>query len=450
LLRIGVVGDRQRLATSGHLIRAISRESLLARGDFQTANVTVMQNVSRPPYVIHIINTPMMLGFFTGQVAFFRAHGFVWEVASSPGAGLMEFGMREGIAVHAVNMTRTITPLRDLVTLYHLWRLFRRSRPTVVDAHTPKGGLLGMTAAWLARVPVRVYHVHGLPVLTASWVRRVLLRWSDRVAGQVSHRVICVSHSIHQAALDERLFPAGKARVLARGTINGVDSAVRFNPAVVGREAGPGVRAALGIPAQARVLGFVGRVVCFKGVVELAGAWRGLRERYPDMHLLIVGPFESKDPIPAEIKEELAHDPRVHLVAGWVEDTRPYYAALDVLALPSHREGFPYALLEAASMQLPVVATTVPGCVDAVVDGVTGALVRPFDARALADAVAVYMDDPGLRQEHGRAGRERVAREFGQQAVWEALLAEYRELLDARPGAARRPVIRAESPESRR
>ncbi len=164
--------------------------------------------------------------------------------------------------------------------------------------------------------------------------------------------------------------------------------------------------------------------------MELAGAWHRLRPTYTDMRLLIVGPFESKDPMPAEIREELSLDPRAHLVATWVDDTRPYYAAMDVLALPSHREGFPYAILEASAMELPVVATRVPGCVDAVVDGVTGTLVPAFDALALADAIAGYMEDPQLRRDHGLAGRERVVREFGQQEVWDALLAEYRGLLE--------------------
>jgi glycosyltransferase involved in cell wall biosynthesis len=384
-----------------------------------------------PPRIVVVVNTPMMLGFFGGQVGHLRAAGFAWDVVSADGPGLAEFGRREGVAVHAVPMTRTITPLRDLVTLWRLWRLFRRVRPAVVDAHTPKGGLLGMAAARLAGVPVRVYHVHGLPLLTASGVRRALLRWGDRVAGRLAHRVLCVSPSVREAALRERLFPPGATRVLGRGTVNGVDALGRFNPEAVGPEAGRRVRAALGIPEGAPVLGFIGRVVRFKGVVELAEAWRRLRARYPALHLVVAGPFEAKDAVPAPVRDRLARDPRAHLVDGWVDDTVPYYAALDVLALPSHREGFPYALLEAAAMALPAVATTAPGCVDAVVDGVTGTLVPPFDPRALADALAAYLDDPALRRAHGRAARERVVREFGQRAVWEALLAEYRALLRA-------------------
>jgi glycosyltransferase involved in cell wall biosynthesis len=409
------------------------------------SQVIPMPNDPGSPRVVHITNAPMGLLFLTGQAGFFHAHGFVLEAVSSPGHGLAEFSRHEGIDVHAVEMSRRIAPVRDAVAVYRLWRLLRRLQPTIVHAHTPKGGVLGMSAAWLARVPVRVYHVHGLPRVAAGGTYRLLLRWSGRFTARLAHRVLCVSHSIRQAALDERLFPAQKGRVLARGTINGLDAAVRFNPALVGRNAGQQVRAALGIPAETRVLGFVGRVVVDKGVVELAGAWRELRAKYPDLHLLIVGPTQPEDPIPSEIDQALAHDPRVHQV-GWVDDTPPCYAALDVLALPSYREGFPYALLEAAAMGLPVVATTVPGCVDAVVDGVTGTLVPPFDARALAGAVAAYLDDPSLRREHGDAGRERVVREFGQPEVWEALLAEYRELLHAAPRDHSNVEVRTTNP----
>jgi glycosyltransferase involved in cell wall biosynthesis len=400
---------------------------------FSSMNANTLRTDSRPVLVVHIVNAPVMLGFFTGQTGFFRAHGFSLEAVSSPGHGLEEFSRREGVPVHVVTMSMGIKPLRDLVTVYRLWRLLLRLHPVIVHAHSPKGGVLGMTAAWLAGTPIRVYHLRALPRVAAGQTYKLLLQWAGRVTGRLAHRVLCVSQSIRQAALDQRLFPPEKARVLAHGAIGGLDSATRFNPKRVGRDTGRAVRATLRIPADARVLGFVGRVVRDKGVMELAEAWRDLRTRYTDTHLLVLGRIRSDDPIPADVEKILRNDPRVHLV-DWADDTPPYYAAMDVLALPSYREGLGYVLLEGAAMELPVVATAVPGCVDAVVDGVTGTLVPPYDSRSLARAVAAYLDDPSLRQKHGRAGRERVVREFGQRQAREALLEEYRQLLAGRFG----------------
>ena len=127
----------------------------------------------------------------------------------------------------------------------------------------------------------------------------------------------------------------------------------------------------------------------------------------------------------------LRTDARVHLL-GHVRDMPALYAAMDLLVLPTYREGFPYVPMEAAAMALPVVATLVPGCVDAVVDGVTGTLVPPRDPAALAAAIARYLGDPDLRRRHGQAGRERVLRDFRPGDIWEATYQEYVRLLRAK------------------
>jgi len=175
----------------------------------------------------------------------------------------------------------------------------------------------------------------------------------------------------------------------------------------------------------------VGRVVRDKGLIELAQAWRGLREEWPSLHLLVAGPFESEDPIPADVEATLRSDPRVHL-AGMVHDMPSIYRTLDLLVLPSYREGFNTALLEAAAMGLPVVATRIPGCVDAVRDGETGLLVPVRDAQALTAAIGTYLGDPALRRRHGANGRRRARREFEPGRLREALFQEYIRLLGRR------------------
>jgi glycosyltransferase involved in cell wall biosynthesis len=198
------------------------------------------------------------------------------------------------------------------------------------------------------------------------------------------------------------------------------------------------------------VVGFVGRIVRDKGIVELYQAWKILRARDLNLHLLLVGPFDPQDPVPPGIESRLRKDPRAHLT-GMDWDTPRLYAAMDVVSLPTYREGFPNVPIEAAAMGLPVVATRIPGCVDAVQDGVTGTLVPPADAHALARAIEAYVTDPVLRRRHGVAGRERVLREFRQEVIWEALYREYLRLLRERrlpaPAAPRQDADRCATTE---
>ena len=389
--------------------------------------------------LVHLTTIPASLSFLTGQLAYMADRGFTVTAISSPGEDLESFAVREQVPTYAVPMARRITPLRDAIAVWRIYRVLRRVRPHIVHAQTPKGGLLGTIAAWLAGTPVRVYHIRGLPFMTASGVRRLLMRGTERIACRLAHTVLCVSHSVRDVAVAEKICPARKISVLLGGSGNGVDSAGRFSPDRV-RGARSRTRVTLGIPQDARVIGFVGRIVREKGVTELAAAWLALRDAYPDLHLLVVGDFEPQDPVPEHVAALLRSDPRIHLV-GYVADAAPLYAAMDVVALPTYREGFPNVPLEAASMSLPVVATRVPGCVDAVRDGVTGTLVPPRDATALTAAIASYLRDIELRYAHGRAGRERVLHEFRQEALWDALFRHYESVLAQRlPGWTAQPA----------
>lgn len=379
--------------------------------------------------IAHITTVPTSLRFLTGQVGHMRSAGFQICAVSSPGSDLGRFADEEKMPTHAVAMPRRISPVQDIVAILRLCQIFRQTRPQIVHSHTPKGGLLGIIAAWLCRVPVRIYHMRGLPMTSKSGLKRLLLKWTERVSCSLSHEVLCVSHSLRDVAVAERLCPARKIRVLAHGSGQGVDAAGRFNPGQADvQDGGRRLRRILEIPDSALVLGFVGRIVRDKGVHELVAAWRQLRTEFPSLHLLIVGHFESEDPIGRDAEQALGGDERVHLL-GFLEDMPCLYANLDVLVLPTYREGFPNVLLEAAAMEVPAVATKVPGCFDAIEDGATGTLVPARDAEALAAAVSRYLVDPELRQRHGRAGRQRVLRDFRPEVIWEAIYQEYVRLL---------------------
>lgn len=383
------------------------------------------------PRLVHVTTIPLTLEFFRGQIGFMKQRGFSVCAVSSPGPALEGIGRREGIAVYGIPMERRISPLGDLKALTRLYSILRNLGATIVHAHTPKGGLLGVLAARMAGVKVVLYTMHGIRFLTASGDERRILRFAEKLTCRTADRVFSVSFANHARALAEGLCPPGKIHVLATGSCNGVDAERRFDPQRVIPAQRAETRKALGIPQNSVVLGYVGRIVKDKGLVVLAEAWTALRERFPDLHLTLVGPLESQDPIPRAVLSRLQADGRVRFT-GWVWDPVPYYAAMDIVVLPTYREGFPVTPLEASAMEIPVVASAVDGCVEAVIHGGTGLLVPPGDKESLAAAVHALISDSELRRRLGRTGRQRVIQTFKPEVIWEELLGHYLEMMGSR------------------
>jgi hypothetical protein len=196
--------------------------------------------------LLQITTVPETLSFLKGQTGYMKARGFEVHALSSPGEFLTEFAESEQVSVHAVKMQRRITPLQDIYAIFQVWLHLRQIRPQIVHAHTPKGGLVGTISAWLAGVPVRIYHIRGLPFMTATGYKRLLLRWSEKVSCLLANQVLCVSHSIREVAVAE-ICPADKVKVLLGGSGNGVDASGKFNPAQVGEHTRQETRKKYGI-----------------------------------------------------------------------------------------------------------------------------------------------------------------------------------------------------------
>jgi glycosyltransferase involved in cell wall biosynthesis len=363
-----------------------------------------------------------------GQLAYMQERGFEVHVISDRDPDLAAVAARQGVAATGVAMRRDISPLRDLLTLASLTRALRRIAPHLVNASTPKAGLLGTLAARQAGVGCRIYTLRGLRLETLGGPRRALLRRAERVTTAAASQVVCVSESLRRKAIELGLTKPAKTTVIANGSSNGVDLR-RFHPAVPEDPEGRALRRQLEIPAGAPLIGFVGRLSRDKGIEDMAELFLDrLLPAHADARLLLLGRSDRASPPDPRLLERLTSHPQV-LRGGFLDDIAAYYRIMDVLAFPSYREGFPNAPLEAAATEVAVAGYAVTGTVDAVRDGVTGTLVPAGNRHALAEALLAYLGNEERRRQHGAAGRRRAARKYRQELVWQAWMAIYRRLL---------------------
>lgn len=377
-----------------------------------------------PRIVIGITNAQTCL-VLSGRIRALLDAGFHVTVLSSPGDLLDLMEHDEGVATLRVPMQRGIAPVADLLSLYRLWRLLLKLKPDVVEFSTPKAGFLGMIAAFLAGIPHRVYFLRGLKLESLHGIRRLVLLLTERAAAACAHVVLCNSGSLRKKALEIGLASDEKLHILGPGSSNGIN-AVRFRPGV------SDVRKQFGIPEGARVLGFVGRLTRDKGIPELIDAFERIFPVMPYVYLLLVGWFdEAEDALKRELRSRILANPHI-VCTGFVVDAAPCYQAMDLLVLPSMREGFPNVVLEASASGIPVISTLSTGARDSVVHGKTGLLVRFGDRDALFDAIMRLLRDANERQQMGTAGRAWVLEQFLDRRIRKLTEVFYRDLL--KPG----------------
>lgn len=384
---------------------------------------------AKRPTLLYCVTVPLSAWtLLRGQLAHFREQGYEVHLACAPGPALSDVARREGVTVHEVVMDREATSLlRDLRSLAAMIALMRQIRPDVVNAGTPKAGLIGMLAAWIVGVRARVYVLRGLRLETATGRTRRMLTFTEKLACRCAHRVVCVSDSLRERAVQTGLVSETKAIVVGSGSSNGVElERFRPDPALL-REAAT-ARERLGLDEDARTVGFIGRLTRDKGIVELIEAFERLYAEDSSRRLLLVGDTEHGDPLPAHTHEVLDRHPGV-VRAGFVAETAPYYQLMAVLCLPSYREGFPNAPLEAAAGGRPTVTTDATGARDSVADGTTGYVVPLGDVEALTAALGRLLSDPATCGDMGAQAQIRAAEEFSPDRVWNGLDTVYQELL---------------------
>lgn len=334
-----------------------------------------------------------------------------------------------GVRHIAVPFTRRISPLTDLKAVWQLWRIFRREQFAIVHTHQAKAALVGQIAARAAGVPVVVNTLHGFyfhdrtpRIKRAMWIalERFQALFSDLILSQNPEDIV--------TAIRERICRAGRIEYLG----NGIDLS-RFDPDTLPPDARTGTRTSLGIAQQARVVGFVGRLVREKGILDLFAAFRRVLERFPDAVLLVVGPEDSvkSDAVASATAAEYGIADRAVFV-GYRHDMPDLYHAMDVCVLPSYREGFPRSPMEASAMGVPCVATDIRGCRQVVRPEQNGLLYPVGDQVALADAVNRILANPSLAASMAAAGRRMAREQFNERDVFARVGDAYGRLLSAK------------------
>jgi glycosyltransferase involved in cell wall biosynthesis len=372
-----------------------------------------------------IVTVPLSLEtWFKGQPRYLSEHYHI-ELITSYAQSIERIKTYENVTITLVDFTRAINPLKDLKILLTLWRHFRDTKPDMVYSITPKAGLLGMISAWLARVPVRLHLIVGLAYFGSIGKRRFLLKTSEKITYFFATHLYANSLNLPNIIKNE--LTSKKVSVIGYGSVNGVDT--EFFKDTMTPEEKFTLRNRLNIPNESFLLLYTGRIVTDKGVNELVSAYDTLSNIYPDLHLLLVGDYETHlDPIQTHTHELIQNHPRIHAVA-FQSDIRPYFCITDVLILPSYREGLPNVLIEGGSCGLPLIATNINGCNEVIIEGENGLLIPPKDIQALIHALQKLLDDPELYHHLKDNARNSIVRRYDQHYYWEQLHRELDSLL---------------------
>ncbi len=384
-------------------------------------------------HLIRITTVPISLDKLLGnQLSFMNQHFSVTAISADQNE-LEKIAAKYGVSNYHVELTRAITPVQDLKALWELYRFLKKEKPEIVHTHTPKAGLIGMMAAWMAGVPVKMHTVAGMPLMEATGLKRKILNFTEKLTYFFADKVYPNSFVMKDIIIKENFCPAEKLQVIGNGSTNGIDLAY-FKPEHLTGEERLALRRELGISPDDFVFVFVGRLVGDKGINELVTAFKQIsksanQQISRNCKLLLVGPLESElDPLLPETVQEIESNPDI-ITTGFQKDVRPYLAISDVLTFPSYREGFPNVVMQAGAMGLPAIVTDINGCNEIVVEGENGTIIPPKNTKALQDAMMKMHADTEWRVQLQQKARPMIASRYDQQLVWDALLNEYQTLL---------------------
>lgn len=379
--------------------------------------------------LIRITTVPISLEkLLEGQLGFMQQYFDVTAVSSELEA-LKTYAINEGVAHFFLDMTRKITPFKDLVAVWRLYKFLKKERPTIVHTHTPKAGIVGMLAARLANVPIRLHTVAGLPLMETTGLKFRILKAVEQLTYGCATMVYPNATGLANYMMHHQLTKPSKIAVLGNGSSNGIDTAY-FDPALISNAHKMDLKKEYGISESHFVYIFVGRMVGDKGINELVSAFDTFSKEQTAIKLLLVGPLEADlDPLDASTMQLIAQNNNIKVV-GYQQDVRPFLAIANVLVFPSYREGFPNVVMQAGAMGLPIIASSINGCDEIVLPHVNGILIPVKNVQATLQAMKAIKDPETLNTYQAHA-RPSIVSRYQRSTIWQLLVQAYNDQLMA-------------------
>jgi len=376
--------------------------------------------------IIRITTVPISMNkILEGQMVYVNKYYDLIGVSCYVEKDFKEIEEREGIKMIIVPFSRTINPRQDVISLYKLIQLFKKEKPAIVHTHTPKAGLLGMLAAKIAKVPVRLHTVGGMPLMGVKGKKLKILEFTEKLTYKHAHRIFPNSFGLKDFILQNEFTSSQKVKVLGNGSSNGVDTNFFKKDYLGAKKETHSLRQKLGIKNSDFVFMFLGRLAKDKGMIELVSAFNKLSKKDPNLKLLLVGPLEQENSsLPEDILNVIKNTEAI-IYPGRTDNVRGFLRLADVFVFPSYREGFPNALLQAGAMGIPLIATNINGCNEIVKNNKTGFLIPVQDEEALLDKMKFLYENPETRLKFAVDIRKSIEDRFKQSVIWEALLKEY-------------------------
>jgi glycosyltransferase involved in cell wall biosynthesis len=375
--------------------------------------------------LIRITTVPLSLEkLISGQLHFMSSFYNVIAVSSDK-ERLERYGESEKVAVFPLEMTRKITPLRDVFAVLKLYFFLKKTKPFIVHTHTPKAGIVGMLASKLAGIPHRLHTVAGMPLLEQAGFKRMVLNFVEKLTYSCATKVYPNSFKLRDVIIKNEYCPPTKLKVLANGSSNGIDTSY-FDATHFSEDQKSSLKQDLGIKSSDFVFIFVGRIVSDKGINELISAFSEIQEYKTNIKLLLVGPYEQElDPLKEETLNQINANKSIFSV-GYQDEVRPYFAISDCLVFPSYREGFPNVVMQAGAMGLPCIVSDINGCNEIIEDTKNGYIIPVRDKEAVKETLIRILDNKEEYSKMQQNAREMIVSRFDQKTMWESILQEYR------------------------